>query len=99
MKPVVANPSATFEQLLEGLEVLDDEGQVQNQIDQIIAKLQRKKRHIDSKTIEHFVSMTGGQDPTQFIDDIQRRNPADAKNRLIANTELFKMLGQFKPES
>ena len=37
MKPVVANPSATFEQLLEGLEVLDDEGQVQNQIDQIIA--------------------------------------------------------------
>lgn len=98
MKPVVANPSATFEQLLEGLEVLDDEGQVQNQIDQIIAKLQRKKRHIDSKTIEHFVSMTGGQDPTQFIDDIQRRNPADAKNRLIANTELFKMLGQFKPD-
>ena len=42
--------------------------------------------------------MTGGQDPTQFIDDIQRRNPADAKNRLIANTELFKMLGQFKPD-
>lgn len=98
MKPVVANPSATFEQLLEGLEVLDDEGQVQNQIDQIIAKLQRKKRHMDSKTMEHFISMTGGQDPTQFIDDIQRRNPADAKNRLIANTELFKMLGQFKPD-
>lgn len=98
MKPVVANPSATFEQLLEGLEVLDNEGQVQNQIDQIIAKLQRKKRHIDNKTMEHFISMTGGQDPTQFIDDIQRRDPADAKNRLLANRELFKMLGQFKPD-
>lgn len=98
MKPVAANPGATFEQLLEGLEVLDDEGRVRNQIDQIIAKLQRKKRHMDERTTEHFISMTGGQDPTRFIDDIRRRNPADAKNRLIANTALFKMLDQFKPD-
>ena len=71
MKPVVANPGATFEQLLDGLEVLEDERQVKNQIDQIIAKLQRKKRHMDAETMEHFVNMTGGQDPTQFIADIQ----------------------------
>jgi len=95
MKPVVANPATTFEQFLEGLEVLDDEKQVQNQIDQIIAKLQRKKRHMDSKTMEHFISMTGGQDPTQFIADIQQRTPEDAKNRLLSNAGLFKMLGQF----
>lgn len=98
MKPVVASPDATFEQLLEGLEVLDDEGHVQHQIDQIIAKLQRKKRHMDGRTMEHFISMTGGQDPTQFIVDIQQRKPGDAKNRLLANTGLFKMLGQFKPD-
>ena len=98
MKPVVANPTTTFAQLLEGLEVLDDEKQVQHQIDQIIAKLQRKKRHMDSKTMEHFISMTGGQDPTQFIADIQQRKPEDAKNRLLANTKLFKMLGQFTPD-
>ena len=98
MKPVVANPSATFGQLLEGLEVLDDEDHVKHQIDQIIAKLQRTKRHMDGKTMEHFISMTGGQDPTQFIADIQQRKPEDAKNRLLANVELFKMLGQFKPE-
>lgn len=58
MKPVVANPNATFQQLLDGLEVLDDKNQVQNQVDPIIAKLQRKKRHMDSKTMEHFISMT-----------------------------------------
>ena len=98
MKPVVANPSATFEQLLDGLEVLEDERQVQNQIDQILAKLQRKKRRMDAETMEHFISMTGGQDPTQFIDDIQQRRPEDAKNRLLANAELFKMLAQFKPD-
>lgn len=79
MKPVVANPSATFEQLLDGLEVLEDERQVQNQIDQILAKLQRKKRRMDAETMEHFISMAGGQDPTQFIGDIQQRRPGTPK--------------------
>ncbi len=99
MKPAVANPAATFAQLLTGLEVLDDEKQVQYQIDQIIARLQRKKRHMDSRTMEHFISMTEGQDPTRFIADIQQRKPADAKNRLLANAELFKMLEQFTPDN
>ena len=98
MKPVVANPSATFTQLLEGLEVLDEEAKVRNQIDQIMAKLQRQKRHLDSETMEHFISMTGGQDPTQFITDIQQCELADAKNRLLANIPLFQMLAQFKPD-
>ena len=98
MKPVVASPSTTLEQLLEGLEVLEDEGQVQNQIGQIIAKLQRKKRRMDAETMEHFISMAGGQGPDQFIADIQQRRPEDAKNRLLANAELFKMLGQVKPD-
>ena len=98
MKPVVANPNATFEQLLDGLEVLEDERQVQNQIDQFMAKLQRKKRRMDAETMEHFVSMTGGQDPDQFISDIQQRKPEDAKDRLLAHAELFKMLAQFKPD-
>ena len=43
MKPVVANPSTSFTQLLDGLEELNDEAQVKNQINQVIAKLQRKK--------------------------------------------------------
>lgn len=98
MKPVVANPGATFEQLLNGLEVLEDERQVQNQIDQIVAKLQRQKRHLDSEVMEHFISMTGGHDPTQFIADIQQHKPEDAKKRLLAHAELFRMLGQFKPD-
>lgn len=71
MKPVVVNPTTTFTQLLDGLEVMEDEKQVQNQINQIIAKLQRKKRDMDSKAMEHFISMSGGKDPTQFIVEIQ----------------------------
>ena len=94
MKPVVANPSASFRQLLDGLEVLEDEKQIEYQIDQIIAKLQRKKRRLDGKTMEHFVSMTGGMDPTQFIQQLEQEPPQQARNRILAHRELFELLGE-----
>lgn len=97
MKPVVANPTATFGQLLEGLKSVEDEKQVENQINRIIAKLQRKKRNLDSTTLEHFVSMTGGMTPEQFIADIKQRPAADARNRLLANEALFALLQAHKP--
>lgn len=96
MKPVVANPSTTFTQLLDGLEVMEDERRIQHQIDQIVAKLQRKKRNMSSTTLEHFISMTGGQDPTQFIAGIQKQDPKEAKKQLLAHAELFQMLQQIK---
>lgn len=94
MKPVVANPSASFGQLLDGLEVLEDEKQIEYQIDQIIAKLQRKKRKLDGKTMEHFVSMTGGMDPTQFIQQLEQEPPQQASNRILAHRDLFELLGE-----
>lgn len=97
MKPVVANPAASFTQLLEGLEVLQDERQVKNQINQIVAKLQRRKRNMDSRTMEHFISMTGGKDPTQFIAELQNRKPEEAKKQLLACKEVFEMLQQTRP--
>lgn len=96
MKPVAVNPMTTFTQLLEGLEVMDDETQVQRQINQIVAKLQRKKQNMDGKTMEHFVSMTGGKNPNQFIRDIQNRKPEDARNILLTYVDMFQMLQQSK---
>lgn len=97
MKPVVANPAASFTQLLEGLEVLQDERQVKNQINQIVAKLQRRKRNMDSRTMEHFISMTGGKDPTQFIAELQKSKPEEAKKQLLACKDVFEMLQQTRP--
>ncbi|MCH5260763.1 MAG: type I restriction-modification system endonuclease [Lachnospiraceae bacterium] len=92
MKPVVSNPATSFTQLLEGLEVLEDEQQIQNQINQIVAKLQRRKRNMSSKVMEHFIDMSGGFDPTQFIQEIERQAPLDAKKNLLAHHDLFEML-------
>ena len=96
MKPVVANPATTFTQLLDSLQGMEDEAHVQNQINQVIAKLQRKKKNIDSKTMEHFIDMSGGMDPTQFVVDLQNRKLEDAKKRLLAYYDLFKMLQESK---
>lgn len=97
MKPVVANPAASFTQLLEGLEVMQDDRQVKNQINQIVAKLQRRKRNMDSRTMEHFISMTGGKDPTQFIAELQNNKPEEAKKQLLACKDVFEMLQQTRP--
>lgn len=46
--------------------------------------------------MEHFIDMSGGMDPTQFVVDLQNRKPEDAKKRLLAYYDLFKMLQESK---
>lgn len=95
MKPVVANPTTSYAQLLEGLEVMEDERQIQNQVSQIIAKIQRQKRNMSSELLEHFIDMIGGLDPTQFVGELQKTNlksPQEAKEQLLAGRGLFELL-------
>ena len=40
--------------------------------------------------------MTDGMDPNQFIADIEKRNPEDAKKRLLTYREMFKYIQQTK---
>ncbi len=94
MKPVVANPTATFDDLINGLETLPSEDQKKNQIDMIIAKLQRKKRNINGKGIEHFIDLSGGKNPTQFIQELQSMTVEEAKEHILKNKRLFEMLNE-----
>lgn len=96
MKPVVANPTTTFNQLLDGLEFMEDEKQVQYQINQIIAKMQRKKRNMSGKDMEHFISMTGGKDPSQVIIEVQQYKPEEAKKRLLAYADAIRRMQEIK---
>lgn len=96
MKPVVTNPTTTFTQLLDGLEEVEDKEIIQAQINQIIAKLQRKKRRMDEKTMEQFISMTDGMDPAQFIVEIEKQTSEDAKKRLLKYRNMFEYIQQTK---
>ena len=92
MKPVVASPSTTFNDLIKGLDILLEEDQIQNQVDLIIAKLQRKIRTMNSTQKEHFQDLTHFEEPKQFIEHIQQLPPKEAKAVLLNNKELFDIL-------
>lgn len=93
MKPVVANPATTFEDLLQGLEILKTEAQQENQIDMIIAKLQRKHRSLSDKTLNHFEDLTG-ETPVKFIEKINNMTPEQAKAYILHNRKVFELLNE-----
>ena len=52
MKPVVANPNFTFAQLVEELAAAKDEAVAEQVLDQLVAKLQRKRRRIEGRAVD-----------------------------------------------
>ncbi|MDR1802302.1 MAG: type I restriction-modification system endonuclease [Treponema sp.] len=94
MKPVVQNESATFEDLSNGLAILETEQQVKTQIDMIIAKIQRKRRNLSEEAYNHFCYVCDGLNPVQFIEKIAGMNPMEAKKYILENAELFKILDE-----
>jgi len=94
MKPVVVNPGLTFTDLINGLEKLPTEEKKKNQIDMIIAKLQRKRRKLNDKAIKHFINLSGGKNPGQFIDELKSMGTEQAKEYILQNKKLFEMLNE-----
>ena len=72
MKPVVANVTETFAQLLERLETLDDDKAVQNLVNQIIVRLRRRKLDDTAK---------------DFIDTLKTLPALDAKAFLLSHAD------------
>ena len=94
MRPVAVNPGATFNQLLDGLSVMEETAQIAAQVEQIAAKLQRKRRSMSAETLEQFQSLTGGQTPEAFIENLRGSTPAAAKETLLNCGELFDLLDE-----
>jgi type I restriction enzyme R subunit len=92
MKPVVANPSTSYADLLAGLDVLTTEAQLKNQLELIIAKLQRSKRQLDQTGLAQFADLTGSDSPDSFIKTLRQLSVAEAKKTLLKNPELFEIL-------
>lgn len=58
MKPVVTNAHTTLEKLIDGLDLLETEEQKQNQMDMIIAKINRIKNRITKEDKDEFVVLS-----------------------------------------
>jgi len=96
MKPVVASAGSTIPQILDRMEDTEDDDELQYQIDQIVAKLQRRVKRLKDKDKEQFENLFDGYTPDKFIHDIPRNDPATAKKRLLHYKEQFRKFQQIR---
>lgn len=99
MKPVVTNPSTSFEDLIKGLEVATTDEQLAYQINLIVAKLQRKRRNISKKALEQFANLTGGKDLGAFAEHLNSSTIKEASAELLEYREAFSVLDKDRPHS
>lgn len=78
MKPV-SNPSTTFNQLVNELDDIDSAERLKTQGEQLIAKLQRKRRKIEAENLEEFIYMAGGKEPQEVIKAIHEASAQEIK--------------------
>ena len=91
MKPVAAKPTTTFAQLLDGLEAMQDEGQIHKQIGLILERLQRWKKSA-SKEMQEELTRAAGNILDQFLGEIRDRTPGAAKVLFLDKREAFETL-------
>lgn len=99
MKPVVTNPSTSFEDLMKGLEAATTDEQLAYQINLIVAKLQRKRRNISKKALEQFENLTGGKDLGAFAEHLNSSTIKEAAAELLRHREAFSVLDKDRPHS
>ncbi|MEM1251609.1 MAG: type I restriction-modification system endonuclease [Cyanobacteria bacterium P01_H01_bin.21] len=91
MKPVVVNPKISFGQLVDELDSVTDTSAVEEILDQIVAKLQQKKRHLSAdqqETIEALADMP----VDEVVDHLRQSSPASVANWLQERKQIAEIL-------
>ena len=92
MKPVVANPTTTFDDLIDGLEQMTSEKKKKNQIDLIVAKIHRNKNDMSKENREKFKLLSGGFTPEDYADFIKKAPLDCAIEKLKDSREVLKLV-------
>ncbi|MFD0620354.1 type I restriction-modification system endonuclease [Paenibacillus sp. GCM10027629] len=78
MKPVVTKPTVTLDVLTEELAQIESEEKGKQHKDEIVAKMQRKKRTWMAKDHEDFKALSGGMTIEKFITDLKNMSALQA---------------------
>ncbi len=98
MKPVVVQPKNTFHTMIEGLKDGSQTREaIQEKIDQVVAKLQRKQKNVQPDDEETFAVETHTVNIRDFIRQIRKGSPEEAKAKLIASEPALTELEKAKP--
>jgi type I restriction enzyme R subunit len=91
MQPVVVNPKISFTQLNQELVTVGDETARQLVRDQLLAKLQSKKRHLSEKSIRDFETKAG-MTPDEFIKKLKAMSINDVAAWFTQNPDFGEIL-------
>ena len=92
MKPVVQQPKIKMTELVEAMKETTDLGVLLFQINQIVAKLQRKKNNLTDKTLSDFKALSGEKSVSAYISKILDLSAAEAKEKIIKDEKLFEFV-------
>lgn len=97
MKPLAANPSTSFADLIEGIDFTSenpesDAESMASVITQIIAKLQRRTHRINGQEAEHTSDLAGGKGLREVAETLRGMNPEVAAAWVKEHSELFAYL-------
>jgi type I restriction enzyme, R subunit len=76
MKPVVVDPKVTFMQLASELTRIEDDDALREVHEQLVAKLQRKKRRLVGERADQFEALAGMQ-PEDAVELVRHQNPKE----------------------
>lgn len=96
MKPVVSNPSASFRDLVSEFTHIEKEERVKRQIEQLVAKIQRKKKFLTEENQEQFNYYTYGEDADTLIEGLVNGDTANSLNKILKLSGLWKYLDELK---
>ncbi|HZL11058.1 MAG TPA: type I restriction-modification system endonuclease [Prolixibacteraceae bacterium] len=97
MKPVTVDPKISFEQLAEELNRIGSNDRAEKQVEQIIAKFQRKRQHITEENLDQFKYRAGGHDPESFINFLNEAKDNHSFEQINQLTGVWKYLDELKP--
>ena len=91
MKPVVVNPSVTFEQLAKEIVEGTKDQDRQESLSEFIAKLQRKKRSVKGEAVEHLKT-AAGMEVGELIKFLRDASPSAAADYLKSHASVSALL-------
>lgn len=91
MKPIVVNPNISFTQLVDELEKVTDPEAVETIVDQLLAKLQRKRRHLSTDSQEQVETLAGMPLP-EMVNHLKQSDPAQVQAWLQERKQIAQIL-------
>ncbi|GAA3559454.1 type I restriction-modification system endonuclease [Snuella lapsa] len=96
----VSNPSISFTKLIEEFNHINKPEREVRQLEQIIAKLQRKKGALEEHSLEEFSYHANGNSPEAFIDMLKDLSAGNIRNVITDYSSLWQFLDKkiFRPK-